>query len=73
MCPPFNENWVFSEHKSLQPIIVNFVYVVKIDILMQAVQDSFVDFRKVKPLLDIFSIPSNTSPESALELMHLEW
>lgn len=51
---------------------VNFAHVEKIDILIQGFENRFVDFKKVKPLLDIFSNPFNISPENAPESMQLE-
>ena len=36
---------------------INFSFVEKLDILIQSFQDRFSEFKKVKPLLDIFSNP----------------
>ncbi|KAK9751654.1 hypothetical protein QE152_g4872 [Popillia japonica] len=54
---------------------INFNYVEKLDILIQSFQDRFSEFKKVKPLLDIFSNPftiSAISVENAPESMQLE-
>ncbi|CAB3237252.1 unnamed protein product [Arctia plantaginis] len=51
---------------------INFSYVEKLDILIQSFQDRFSDFKKVKPLLDIFSNPFTISVENAPESMQLE-
>lgn len=51
---------------------INFSYVEKLDILIQSFQDRFSEFKKVKPLLDIFSNPFTISVENAPESMQLE-
>ncbi|KAB0803132.1 hypothetical protein PPYR_00102 [Photinus pyralis] len=52
--------------------VINFSYVKKLDILIQSFQDRFSEFKKVKPLLDIFSNPFTISVENAPESMQLE-
>ncbi|CAB3256369.1 unnamed protein product [Arctia plantaginis] len=52
--------------------VINFSYVEKLDILIQSFQDKFSEFKKVKPLLDIFSNPFTISVENAPESMQLE-
>ncbi|CAK1586416.1 unnamed protein product [Parnassius mnemosyne] len=51
---------------------IKFSYVEKLDILIQSFQDRFSEFKKVKPLLDIFSNPFMISVENAPESMQLE-
>ena len=50
----------------------NFRYVGKLDILIQSFQDIFSEFKKVKPLLDIFSNSFTIWVENAPETMQLE-
>ncbi|XP_072397918.1 general transcription factor II-I repeat domain-containing protein 2-like [Diabrotica undecimpunctata] len=51
---------------------INFSYVEKLDILIQSFQEIFLEFKKVKPLLDIFSNPFTISVENVPESMQLE-
>ncbi|CAK1578449.1 unnamed protein product [Parnassius mnemosyne] len=51
---------------------INFSYVEKLNILIQSFQDRFSEFKKVKPLLDIFSNPFTISVENAPKSMQLE-
>ncbi|XP_072389669.1 general transcription factor II-I repeat domain-containing protein 2-like [Diabrotica undecimpunctata] len=51
---------------------INFSYVEKLDILIQSFQERFSEFKKVKPLLNIFSNPFTISVENVPESMQLE-
>ena len=50
----------------------NAVYLEKIDNLISAFKDRFIDFQKVKMLLDLFSNPFSILPENAPESAQLE-
>ncbi|CAB3221837.1 unnamed protein product [Arctia plantaginis] len=58
--------------KKFNTTAMNFSYVEKLDILIQSFQDRFSEFKKVKPLLDIFSNPFTISVKNAPESMQLE-